>query len=197
MLNEFLGTLIVSYALGSIPFGLIIAYLGGAGDLRKIGSGNIGATNMLRTGRKPLAALTLLLDCGKGALAVYLTQYAYGADFAPIAGLFAVLGHIFPVWLHFKGGKGVATTFGVLFTINPLLGATIIAIWLISFAFSHISSISALLSVGYSSIAAYLLDSYVTALLCLCLAGLLIFTHRANITRLLQGTEDSFNATTT
>ena len=186
------GALALAYLIGSIPFGLIVTKIAGAGDIRTIGSGNIGATNVMRTGKKHLALLTFLLDAGKGVAAIKLVQYTYSPDFAQIAGLFAVLGHIFPVWLRFKGGKGVATTIGVLLAINLVLAGVVCAIWLTSFAVTKISSLSAIISIGYSSIAAYLFDSYVTAILCLCLAVLIIFTHRSNIARLMHGTEGSF-----
>ena len=191
------GALALAYLIGSIPFGLIITRIAGMGDIRSIGSGNIGATNVMRTGKKHLALLTFLLDAGKGFAAVKVVQYTYSSDFTQIAGLLAVMGHIFPVWLRFKGGKGVATTVGVLFAINMILGAVVVVIWLAAFAFTKISSLSAIISIGYSSIAAYLFDSYVTAILCLCLAVLIIFTHRGNIARLLQGTEGSFKKGTT
>lgn len=186
------GTFIISYTLGSIPFGLILSHAMGYGDLRKFGSGNIGATNAMRTGNKLLGVMTLLLDAGKGILAVWLCRYFYGVEYAPLAALFAVLGHIFPVWLQFKGGKGVATAFGVFFALNWMLGAIVCGLWLAVFVVGRTSSISSLLSVGYSSIAAYLVDSYMTALLCLCIATLVVFTHRGNIIRLLGGNEDRF-----
>ena len=189
--------LALAYLIGSIPFGLIITKLAGVGDIRAIGSGNIGATNVMRTGKKHLALLTFLLDAGKGVLAIKLVQYTYSPDYAQIAGLFAVIGHIFPIWLKFKGGKGVATTIGVLLAINLVLAGVVCAIWLGSFAVTKVSSLSALISIGYSSIAAYLFDSYVTAILCLCLAVLIIFTHRTNIARIIQGTEGSFKKGTT
>ncbi|MDX2074330.1 MAG: glycerol-3-phosphate 1-O-acyltransferase PlsY [Alphaproteobacteria bacterium] len=192
MLIWLAGTFVISYALGSIPFGLILAKLMGHGDLRKIGSGNIGATNALRTGNKALAILTLLLDAGKGALAVSLCHYYYGAEYAALAALFVVLGHIFPVWLQFKGGKGVATSFGVLFAMNWMLGIVVCLLWLAVFGLTRISSISSLISIGYSSVAAYVIDSYLSALLCLCIAALILFTHRGNILRLLEGNENRF-----
>lgn len=186
------GTFIIAYTLGSIPFGLLLARLMGYGDLRKIGSGNIGATNAMRTGNKVLGITTLLLDMGKGALAVWLCQRYYGAEYAPLAALFAVLGHVFPVWLKFKGGKGVATALGVFLALNWMLAAIVCSIWLLVFSITRTSSISALVSIGYSSIAAYVVDSYFTALLCLCISSLIVFTHRGNIIRLLGGNENTF-----
>ena len=191
-LGWFLGTFAIAYLLGSIPFGLLITRMFGMGDIRSIGSGNIGATNVLRTGKKGLAIATLLLDLLKGVAAVKLTQYIYGADFAMLAGFFVVLGHIFPVWLRFKGGKGVATTFGAFFALNWLFGLTICGIWLAVFFITRFSSLSAILSICYSPVIAYLLDGYLTALLCLSLAGVIIFSHRNNLMRLLSGTEMSF-----
>ncbi len=186
------GTFIISYSIGSIPFGLILAKLMGHGDLRKIGSGNIGATNAMRTGSKTLGILTLLLDAGKGALAVWLCNHYYGAEYAALAALFVIIGHVFPVWLSFKGGKGVATAFGVFFAMNWMLGAIVCGLWLSVFALTRISSISSLISIGYSSIAAYVVDTYLSALLCLCIATLVLFTHRGNILRLLEGKENRF-----
>jgi acyl phosphate:glycerol-3-phosphate acyltransferase len=192
MIAWIFGTLAMAYLLGSIPCGLLLARMAGLGDIRKIGSGNIGATNVMRTGHKELAILTLLLDAGKGYLAVAATRYIYSADFAPLAGLFAVLGHMFPVWLRFKGGKGVATTIGVYFAIDWMLGLSVCAIWLLAFAMIRISSLASMLSIGYSAIVAYIIVDYPAGLLCLALATLIIFAHRANIKRLLEGTEHSF-----
>jgi glycerol-3-phosphate acyltransferase PlsY len=192
MLIWLAGTLIISYSIGSIPFGLILGKLMGYGDIRKIGSGNIGATNAMRTGNKALGILTLLFDVGKGVLAVWLCRHYYGVEYAPLAALFAVIGHIFPVWLGFKGGKGVATSFGVFFALSWMLGAVVCLLWLVVFALTRISSISSLVSIGYSSIVAYVVDSYFSALLCLCIATLVLFTHRGNIHRLIQGSENRF-----
>ena len=182
----------IAYLLGSIPFGLILTFLAGLGDIRKKGSGNIGATNVMRSGHKILAVLTLLLDAGKGYAAVEIARFLYTGDFAQVAGLFAVLGHIFPVWLRFRGGKGVAVTIGVFFSLHWMLGVSVCALWLLVFAIMRISSISAIFSISYSSIAAYLLSDDMTALLCLGLAILIIFTHRMNIIRLMEGTEHQF-----
>lgn len=190
MLIWLTGTIIISYTIGSVPFGLILGKLMGYGDIRTIGSGNIGATNAMRTGNKILGISTLLLDSGKGALAVWLCHRYYGTEYAPLSALFVVLGHVFPVWLNFKGGKGVATALGTFFALNWTLGGIVCLLWLLIFAFSRISSISSLVSIGYASIIAYVVDGYLTALLCLCIAGLILFTHRANILRLLAGTEN-------
>jgi len=185
-------TLVLAYFIGSIPFGLILTRLAGTQDLRTVGSGNIGATNVMRTGHKWLGALTLLLDGGKGFAAVALAIHLYGNDFAALAGLFAVIGHIVPVWLRFKGGKGVATTIGVFFGMNWTLGLAVCAIWLMAFLFMRISSLASMLSIGYSPTVAYLLDDGAITFLSLTLAVIIIFTHRGNIARLLQGKEHAF-----
>ena len=182
----------LAYFLGSIPFGLLLTRLCGLGDIRTIGSGNIGATNVMRTGHKFLGVMTLLLDALKGMVAIWLAQTLYSESVAAIAGLFAVLGHVFPVWLRFKGGKGVATTIGVLFALNWMLGLIVCGLWLAVFYITRYSSLSSLFAIGYSAIVAYTMDHYVTALLCLNLAAIIILTHRANIQRLLEGTEHSF-----
>lgn len=189
------GTFAIAYLLGSVPFGLLLTRAFGAGNIRSIGSGNIGATNVLRTGRKGLALATLLLDLCKGLVAVSLTRYIYGPDSATLAGLFVVIGHVFPVWLNFKGGKGVATTLGVFFALNWLFALSICIIWLAVFLITRFSSLSAILSICYSPIVAYLFDGYITALLCLSLAGIIIFSHRHNLERLLSGTELAFRRT--
>ena len=187
-----LGTFAIAYLLGSIPFGLLLSRLFGAGDIRSIGSGNIGATNVLRTGKKGLAVATLLLDLLKGVAAVKFTQYMYGSDVAALSGLFVVLGHIFPVWLRFKGGKGVATAFGVFFALNWMFALVVCGIWLAVFFITRFSSLSAIMSICFSPIISYLFDGYLVALLCLCLAGIIIFSHRHNLMRLLSGTELAF-----
>ena len=183
------GICAVSYFLGSIPFGLLLTRAFGGQDIRKIGSGNIGATNVMRSGRKGLAIATLLLDLGKGIAAVALARYIYSADVAILAGFFVVLGHIFPVWLRFKGGKGVATTLGVFFAINWIFALAVCGMWLIVFLFSLFSSLSAIISISYSPVAAYLLDGYLTSVLCLLLALIIVFTHRHNLVRLVSGKE--------
>ena len=183
------GTFIIGYTLGSIPFGLLLSQTMGYGDIRKIGSGNIGATNAMRTGNKLLGILTLLFDMAKGASAVWLCGHLYTPEYGVLAALFAVLGHIFPVWLHYKGGKGVATSIGVFLALNWMIAAIVCGLWLLMFATTRISSISSLVGIGYSSAAAYMVDSYLTALLCLCISALIVFTHRSNISRLLLGKE--------
>ena len=191
------GAFTLAYFLGSIPFGIIFTKMAGLGDMRKVGSGNIGATNVMRTGRKGLGLMTLLFDAGKGCLAIILVRYIYSDTFALLAGFFTVLGHIFPVWLHFKGGKGVATTIGVFFGIHWLLGVSVCIIWLAAFLLMRISSLASLLAMGYSPIAAYLIVGDASALLCMALAAIILATHRTNIERLLDGTEFNFRGETT
>lgn len=185
-------TFTFAYLLGSIPFGLILTRMAGIKDIRQTGSGNIGATNVMRAGLKKIGVLTLLCDAGKGFLAVWIAQYLFNSSYANLAGFFVVIGHVFTVWLRFKGGKGVATTIGVFFALDWLLGVTVCLMWLATFLLVRISSVSAIMSIGYSSIAAYLVSEAGTALLCLILAGLILFTHRTNIKRLLEGTEFNF-----
>jgi glycerol-3-phosphate acyltransferase PlsY len=181
-------TLGVSYLLGSIPFGLLVTRLAGHGDIRKIGSGNIGATNVLRTGSKKLAALTLLLDGAKGAAAVLITQLII-PELAPIAGFAALLGHLFPVWLHFKGGKGVATAIGVITALAWPVGLAIIWAWLVVAKFSRYSSLAALVSLGLAPALAILWNyiDYLWVMVAILL--LVIWKHETNIKRLINGTE--------
>lgn len=196
ILIAILASFVFGYGLGSIPFGLLLVKATGGGDLRKAGSGNIGATNVARTGRKGLSALTLLLDAGKGAAAVWLVGHFYWPEVAPLAGLIAVVGHVFPAWLRFRGGKGVATTLGVFFALDWQLGVIVCCLWLIVFIVTRTASLSSLLSIGWSATIAYMFGDFELTLLCLCLATLVVFTHRGNITRLLQGTEHTFGAKT-
>jgi glycerol-3-phosphate acyltransferase PlsY len=181
-------SLIGGYALGSIPFGLILTKFAGLGDVRAIGSGNIGATNVLRTGRKGLAAATLLGDALKGTAAVLLAgQFGEGPALA--AGLGAFLGHLFPVWLGFKGGKGVATFIGILLGLSPLALAIFAAIWLgLAFALKY-SSLAALAASAATPIVLWASGHPRVALLFLLLAALLWWKHAPNIRRLLDGTE--------
>jgi glycerol-3-phosphate acyltransferase PlsY len=185
--------LALAYLIGSIPFGLILTRAAGLGDVRKIGSGNIGATNVMRTGRKGLGVLTLLLDGGKGFAAVEMAQFMkLPTEMVTLAGFLAVTGHVMSIWLRFKGGKGVATTIGVYFGLDWMLGATVCIVWLGVFLIMRISSLAALLSIGYSPIFAYLLDGDAVTILCLSLAAVIMFTHRSNISRLLMGKENNF-----
>ncbi len=180
----------LGYLLGSIPFGLIVTKVGGVGDIRAIGSGNIGATNVLRTGRKGLALATLLLDAAKGAVAVLIVSAFSGAAWLPlIAGIAAVFGHNFPVWLKFKGGKGVATTLGVMLAAAPLVGGLTAVTWAAIAAISRISSLSALVALALAPLYAFWLNTQQTALAFLILAVLGWIRHRANLKRLAKGEE--------
>ena len=180
--------LIIGYLLGSIPFGLILTRLAGTEDLRSIGSGNIGATNVLRTGRKGLAAATLVLDALKGTAAVIIASYG-GAEAAMLAGLGAFLGHIFPVWLKFKGGKGVAVYIGILIGLFWPAAIVFCAIWLITAVISRYSSLSALVASVVTPIFLLSFGHLTLAALFALLTLLLFYMHRANISRLMAGTE--------
>jgi len=182
------------YALGSIPFGLIITRLAGEGDIRAIGSGNIGATNVLRTGRRDLAAATLVCDALKGMAAVLVTAHASGPDAAVAAGLGAFLGHLFPVWLGFKGGKGVATFIGVLIAFAWPVALGFGAIWLAAAAVSRYSSLSALIASAATPVLLWGFGYPHEAALFALLAALLWVMHRANIARLMAGTEGKIGA---
>ena len=177
-----------AYLLGSVPFGLVLAKLSGAGDIRKIGSGNIGATNVLRTGRKGLALATLLLDGGKGTAAV-LVGWQFGAEAAGLAALGAVVGHIFPVWLKFNGGKGVATAIGVHLALAWPVGLLICATWLIVAAVFRYSSLAALVAIVLSPIYLLFLTDGQHAAVAGIIAILVVVRHRENIQRLAAGTE--------
>ena len=201
-----LGTLalvaVAGYLLGSIPFGVIITRLGGAGDVRAIGSGNIGATNVLRTGRKDLALATLILDAGKGAVALLLARWLFGSEAAgAIAGASAFIGHLFPVWLGFKGGKGVATFFGLLIAALWPLGLMAGAIWILTAFVFRISSLSALTAAAAAPLLALLplamlgLPASTPIIVLAVFTALLIYVrHSANIARLLKGTEPRIGA---
>ena len=189
MLTEKIIALVLGYLLGSIPFGLIVTKLGGAGDVRAIGSGNIGATNVLRTGRKDLAAATLLLDALKGTVAVLIVGAFLSREAMIVAGLGAFLGHLYPIWLRFKGGKGVATCLGCLLGVYWPAGLVFIAVWLATAWLSKYSSASALVASLASPLALLLLGQRDAAELFVALAILLWFRHAENIRRLLAGTE--------
>ncbi|RPF72523.1 glycerol-3-phosphate 1-O-acyltransferase PlsY [Aurantiacibacter spongiae] len=190
--------LFIGYLFGSIPFGLLIARLAGKGDIRTIGSGNIGATNVLRTGSKWLAAATLLLDLAKGLAPVLLAkamfdqptdlpQAAWGP--APLAALGAVLGHCFPVWLGFRGGKGVATNAGVAFGLSWPIGLIYAAVWLLMLALVRISSLAGMCAVVAAAVAAWLFGNVQYVPVLIVIAILVIWLHRANIGRLSRGEE--------
>ncbi len=180
--------LVLGYVLGSIPFGLILTRVMGAGDLRQIGSGNIGATNVLRTGRKGLAASTLLLDMAKGVVAVCLARMI-DADLAMLGGIGAFFGHLFPVWLKFKGGKGVATMLGVALALSWPIGLTYALVWLASLALTRISSVSGMAAALSAPIVALVLGKDGEAVMLLTLALIVLWKHGDNIKRLIAGTE--------
>ena len=180
---------LIGYGLGSIPFGLLISLAAGLGDVRKIGSGNIGATNVLRTGKKWAAALTLLLDGGKGAAAVQIAGWLFGPSGAMVAGLAAAFGHIFPVWLKFKGGKGVATFIGVLLAIYWPVGLLVIATWLSMAFLLKYSSLSALVAAALAPAYMIAFGELTFAVFALILTIVIFITHHENIFRLWHGTE--------
>lgn len=191
MFFAYLGVAAAGYLLGSVPFGLVLTRLAGLGDIRKIGSGNIGATNVMRTGHKGLAVLTILLDAGKaGLFALIMRLMTHQLDLALLAGFCGVLGHIFPVWLHFKGGKGVASCLGVFLFLSPAVGVCSLLTWIAAFFGTHYSSAGA--------IAMFLLTPFYAGLghlpqaqiiLYILLSCLCLYRHKENIRRLIQGKE--------
>ena len=186
----YLAALVFGYLIGSIPFGLVLTRLAGTDDLRSIGSGNIGATNVLRTGHKGLAAATLLCDVLKGTLAVLVMDWLWGRDHALIAGLGAFLGHLFPVWLKFRGGKGVATYLGILIGVAPWPGAAAFAaIWVIVAALTRYSSLAGLVASAATPAVLWASGDRQEAQLFVLLTLLVFLVHRANIMRLASGTE--------
>jgi glycerol-3-phosphate acyltransferase PlsY len=182
-------TAALSYLLGSIPFGVVITRAMGLGDVRKIGSGNIGATNVLRTGNKGAAAATLILDAAKGGVAVLIARAMVGEDAAQVAALAAFLGHLFPVWLGFKGGKGVATVLGILLALAWPVGVLACATWLVTAAIWRISSLAALAATGLAPGWLVFLDHGDMTVLAVGLGALVWVRHAANIRRLRDGTE--------
>lgn len=185
---------VLSYVLGSIPFGIVITRALGLGDLRNIGSGNIGATNVLRTGNKGAALATLVLDAAKGGIAVLAARALVGEDAAQLAGLCAFLGHLFPVWLGFKGGKGVATFLGILLALSWPVGLAVCATWAVTAALSRISSLSALVAAASSGLWLFLFDQGHMLFLVFVLTVLVYLRHWANIRRLQAGTEPKIGA---
>lgn len=189
---EYLNLVLVAlgaYLLGSIPFGLVITRLAGLGDVRKIGSGNIGATNVLRTGRKDLALATLLLDAGKGGIAVLLARWGFGENAALIAGVAAFAGHCWPVWLQFKGGKGVATYIGTLLALNWIVGLLFCLTWLIVAALRRYSSLAALTAAAAAPVFAWIWSGPFLSAACAAISIFLYYRHKENILRLMNGTE--------
>lgn len=180
---------VLSYLLGSVPFGMVITRAFNLGDLRKIGSGNIGATNVLRTGSKPAALATLILDGGKGAVAVLVARSLAGEDAAQMAALAAFLGHLYPVWLGFKGGKGVATFLGTLLALAWPVGIAACLSWLAGALITRISSMGALVSAALAAVWAGFLGHGDMTVLILILATLVFWRHRSNIARVRAGTE--------
>jgi acyl phosphate:glycerol-3-phosphate acyltransferase len=189
-------SLVGGYLLGSIPFGVIVTRLAGAGDIRQVGSGNIGATNVLRTGRRDLALLTLVGDAGKGAAAVLLAGHAFGPTAGAVAGGAAFLGHIFPVWLNFRGGKAVATFFGVLFAVAWTVGIAAGLTWILAAAVFRYSSLASLLAAALTPLFFIALGQAGPAHLSLALgmAALIFIRHRENIGRLMRGIEPKIGA---
>jgi glycerol-3-phosphate acyltransferase PlsY len=184
---------IIGYISGSIPFGLLLTRLAGLGDVRQIGSGNIGATNVLRTGNKKIAALTLLCDALKGYFPVLAASLYAGESATLAAAAGAMAGHLFPVWLRFKGGKGVATNIGVLFGFNWLLGVAFLAIWLVCAYLFKISSLSGLIATALSPFVAIAFGMKALFVPLVILAAVVWIKHAANISRLLKGTESKIN----
>jgi acyl phosphate:glycerol-3-phosphate acyltransferase len=187
-------SLLLGYLLGSVPFGLLFSIAFGEGDVRKIGSGSIGATNVLRTGNYAAAALTLLFDAAKGVIAVGLARHAFGADAALIAALGAFLGHLYPVWLGFKGGKGIAVSLGVLLGVYWPVALLGFATWGVALALFRISSLSALVAAVVTPVYMVLFGQEHAAVLAVLLAVLVFIAHRENIRRLLNGTEPRVGA---
>lgn len=185
---------VIGYLLGSIPSGILLARAFRLGDLRRVGSGNIGATNVLRTGSKTAAAATLLLDAAKGAVAVLLARWLAGGDAAQLAGLLALLGHCFPVWLGFRGGKGVATFLGVMLALAWPVGLFCCATWLATALVTRISSLSALVAAISAPLWMLLLGYREMPVLGVLVAALILWRHRSNIARLRAGTEPKVGA---
>ncbi|OYX21162.1 MAG: acyl-phosphate glycerol 3-phosphate acyltransferase [Rhodobacterales bacterium 32-66-9] len=193
-LTPMLVTAVLAYLLGAVPFGIIVTRAMGLGDLRRIGSGNIGATNVLRTGNRGAALATLLLDGGKGAVAVLLARWLVGEDAAQLAGLSAFLGHLYPVWLGLKGGKGVATFLGVLLALSWMAGLAVCLTWLLTAILTRTSSIAALVAAASAGLWIVLLTDGSPLILALILTVLIYVRHSANLKRIKAGTEPKIGA---
>lgn len=189
-----MGVAVLAYLLGSVPFGVVITRALGLGDLRKLGSGNIGATNVLRTGNKAAALATLGLDAAKGGIAVLIARYAVGEDAAQLAGLAAFLGHLYPVWLRFKGGKGVATFLGILLALAWPVGLAACATWAVAALIWRISSLAALMAAAFSGLWLFVFDQGRMLTLVFVLTVLVYVRHWANIQRLKAGVEPKIGA---
>ncbi len=188
------GILIIAYLLGSIPFGVIITKLAGLGDIRRIGSGNIGATNVLRTGRKDLAILTFILDGAKGAVAVLLAKYFTTDWIIGAAGLAALVGHLFPVWLKFRGGKGIAVGLGVYLAFSWPAGLATLLVWLMTAKLSGYSSLAGLVATALAPVAVWLSGHTEVVPWMIAMAVLVFIKHAENISRLVAGTEPKIGA---
>jgi glycerol-3-phosphate acyltransferase PlsY len=186
--RDMLFALALGYLLGSVPFGLLLVRVAGRGDLRRIGSGNIGATNVLRTGSRVLAALTLALDCLKATAGVLLASQLFGDELAPIAGAGALIGHLYPVWLKFRGGKGVATFLGILIPLLPLAAGVYAAVWILLLLTLRISSVAGMTAAISAPLLAAIVHSPLLPML-LGFAVLVLWKHRENIVRLTRGAE--------
>ncbi|EJC78866.1 acyl-phosphate glycerol 3-phosphate acyltransferase [Rhizobium leguminosarum bv. trifolii WSM2297] len=189
-----LAAAVIGYLFGSIPFGLILTRAAGLGDVRSIGSGNIGATNVLRTGNRKLAAATLLLDALKASAAAWVVGYVFGEEAAIIAGFFAFIGHLFPVWIGFKGGKGVATYIGTLLGVAPIMVVLFAAVWLAVAFTTRYSSLSALVAMLVIPVALWILGNEKVAAVMAIMTLISYWKHRANISRLMGGTESKIGA---
>lgn len=195
MTREMLYAISLGYLFGSIPFGLLLARLGGKGDIRAIGSGNIGATNVLRTGSKGLAALTLVLDCLKATAAILASRAMWGFEYDPYAAAGALVGHLYPVWLGFKGGKGVATLLGILIPMLPLCAGIYALVWISLLLTVRISSVAGMGAALSAPLAALLTGRPIFVPMLLGFAVLVLWKHRANIVRLKEGTEPRIGVT--
>jgi glycerol-3-phosphate acyltransferase PlsY len=189
---QFLITFLAGYLLGSIPFGFLIVHLNGKGDIREIGSGNIGATNVLRTGNKNIALITLFLDGLKAAMALLIFEYFYGVNLGLIAGAAALIGHCYPIWLKFKGGKGVATFFGFLLASSWVIAAITGSVWFVVAMISRMSSLAAILAAILTPLIAFSFNDSKLALVSSILAVIIVFRHSENIIRIVKGTESKF-----